>query len=441
MLETPSSPTARILASLIIVSVTAAIVWSWFGRIDTYAVVQGKIIPVGKVQVIEPLITGTVQAIHVQNGDHVAAGQTLVELDPSEHEAERRKIAGSLSSARVSAARLAAVVEAVAKNTPPENVSLVPPDDATPAMIDLHVNQMRQSIAAFQAEQTSLEADIAQKQVEIERASKSLVERRKLLDLTGEKLAIFIELEERGVGIKSETISARQSEQDQLMSAVTEEGRIAALDAAIDTLRARLRERREAYLDRVSSELVEVDRNVGILEQDLSKAELFERASVLKSPVAGRVQQLEVNTLGQVVQTGQEMMVIVPDGTVLEIDAMLANKDKGFVREGQEVRVKLEAFPFTRYGTLSGKVRSVSNDAIPTSSSPGPGEAVSQAAGPLVFPVRIALNGTSIPVDDEDVALTPGMSVSAEVKTGDRRVIEFLLDPLMEMRDEAFHER
>jgi hemolysin D len=166
---------------------------------------------------------------------------------------------------------------------------------------------------------------------------------------------------------------------------------------------------------------------------------------VLKSPVAGRVQQLEVNTLGEVVQTGQKLMVIVPDGTKLEIEAMLLNRDKGFVHEGQEARVKLEAFPFTRYGTLHGKVATVSNDAIPAGApQQAPGarqETAHDANGPLVFPVRIALDETSIRIESRDVLLTPGMSVTAEVKTGDRRVLEFLLDPLMEMTDEAFHER
>ncbi|MBZ9966924.1 HlyD family efflux transporter periplasmic adaptor subunit [Mesorhizobium sp. BR1-1-2] len=134
---------------------------------------------------------------------------------------------------------------------------------------------------------------------------------------------------------------------------------------------------------------------------------------------------MEVNTLGEVVQTGQKLMVIVPDGTKLDIEAMLLNRDKGFVGEGQEVRVNLE--PFTRYGTLSGKVLTVSNDAIPLarrSSLKRPRKRPRGSAGPLVFPVRIALSEASI-------------RVTAEVKTGNQRVLEFLLDPLMKMMDGA----
>lgn len=445
ILETPASPAARIFAALIMVFATGALAWSWFGRIDTYATVQGKLIPIGKVQVIEPLVTGTVKVLHARLGAHVEAGEVLVELDPSQYTAERQKLTGNLAAAQVSEARLEALVAAVAQDAPSADASFAAPAGAPKPLVALQLQQMRQSLAAYQAEQASLEAAIAQKRVEIERGNRTLVERRKLVSLAGDRLDVYEQLEKRQVGIKTSTIEARQGEQDQVMSAVDGEGQVAELQATVQTLIAQKRERREAYLDKVNTELIEVDRSIGELSQDLAKAELFERASVLKSPVAGRVQQLEVNTLGEVVQTGQRLMVIVPDGTALEIEAMLLNRDKGFVHEGQQARIKLEAFPFTRYGTLDGKVLTVSNDAIPAGApQQAPGakqETAHDAAGPLVFPVRIALNETSIRVEGEDVTLTPGMSVTAEVKTGDRRVLEFLLDPLMEMTDEAFHER
>lgn len=441
ILETPASPAARIFSGLIVLFVSGGLVWSWYGRIDTHAELAGKLIPIGKVQVIEPLIVGTVKAIHVRSGDHVSAGELLVELDPAEYSAERQKLAGSLAVAEVSAARLKAIVAAVANGSPSIEASFEAPAGVSQAIVDLQLLQMRQSLAAHRAEQESMDADITQKKVEIEQGRKTLVERAKLVSVTGERLDVYTELEKRGVGIKSNTLDARQSDQDQQLALVTEEGRIAELEATLDALAARKQERREVYLDKITSELIDIDRDIGVLRQDLAKAELFERASTLRSPVSGRVQQLEVNTLGQVVQTGQQLMVIVPDGAKLEIEAMLLNKDKGFVREGQDVRIKLEAFPFTRYGTLSGKVLTVSNDAIPMDAQQGTNKTAKETGGPLVFPVRIALDQASIDVDGEDVMLTPGMSVTAEVKTGNRRVLEFLLDPLMEMRDEAFHER
>ncbi|WP_129468784.1 MULTISPECIES: HlyD family type I secretion periplasmic adaptor subunit [Mesorhizobium] len=444
ILETPASPAARIFSALIMLFAVGALAWSWFGRIDTYTTIQGKLIPI-EVQVIEPLITGTVKALHVKAGDHVAAGDALVELDPSEYQAERQKNAGNLAAAQVSKARLEALIDAVADGVPATEAAFVVPENAPAPLVALQRLQMRQSLAAYQSEQASLEAEIAQKRIEIERAGKTLVERRKLVELAGDRLDVYVELEKRQVGIKTSTIEARQGEQDQLMATVSDEGHIAELEATVKSLAAQKSARRDAYLDKVATELIEIDRSIGVLQQDLAKAELFERASLLKSPVAGGVRQLEVNTLGEVVQTGQKLMVVVPDGTKLEIEAMLLNRDKSFVHEGQEVRVKLDAFPLTRYGTLDGKVLTVSNDAIhagaPQQLSGAKEETARDSAGPLVFPVRIALNETSIRVEGKDVVLTPGMSVTAEVKTGNRRVLEYLLDPLMEMTDEAFHER
>lgn len=444
ILETPASPAARIFGALLIVFLTGTLVWSWIGRIDTHASIQGKVIPAGKVKVIDPLITGTVKAIHVKSGDHVTEGEVLIELDPTERTAERVKLADELAKAQISAARLAATIDAVEREEPAEIAQFTAPEAAPETAVKLQQLQMRQSLAAFQAEEASLTADIDQKSIELAQGEQTLEERRVLVSLTGDRSEIYKTLEKRGFGAKARTIDARQNEQDQLVAFVAEEGRLAELAATVNALEARREEHRQVYLDKVVSELVDTDKRIGGLVQDLAKAELYERSSILKAPVSGRVQQLQVHTLGQVAQTGQRLMIIVPDGTKLEVEAMLLNKDKGFVREGQQVRIKLETFPFTKYGTLSGEVLNVSNDAIPfqnNNEAAQQEETAKDAAGPLVFPIRISLNEETIRVDGADVAITPGMSVTAEVKTGDRRVIEFLLDPLLKMTDEAFRER
>jgi hemolysin D len=180
----------------------------------------------------------------------------------------------------------------------------------------------------------------------------------------------------------------------------------------------------------------------------LKKARQKEAYSRLLAPVAGSVQQLTVHTIGQVVTTGQQLMIVVPKGTKLEVEANLLNRDKGFVREGQEARIKVETFDFTKYGVIDGVVTDVSNDAVSLGQNGGPQSGQGQAAavaaagaGALVFPVRIALSRETIRVGGKEAPLTPGMSVVAEVKTGNRRVIEYLLSPLLKLKDEAFRER
>jgi hemolysin D len=157
------------------------------------------------------------------------------------------------------------------------------------------------------------------------------------------------------------------------------------------------------------------------------------------------VQQLAIHTLGGMIQPGQVLLAIVPDDSGIEIEAMIQNQDIGFVQEGQEAVVKLEAFPFTRYGTVPGRIKVVSEDAVgggaqqeTVSSEPG---ARAGSPAPLFYAARIALDRPVIQIEGRDIKLAPGMVAMVEIKTGKRKVIEFLLSPLIKMRDEAARER
>jgi len=149
-------------------------------------------------------------------------------------------------------------------------------------------------------------------------------------------------------------------------------------------------------------------------------------------------------------------MTIVPDGTGIEIDAQVLNKDIGFISEGQDVEIKFDAFPFTRYGLIKGKVRKLGRDAASNGQSgiSGTSGAMSSAAlsspgtnsvnglpTDLAYPAKVTLLQDWIGVDDRQEAIRPGMHVSAEIKTGDRRVIEFVLSPILQTVREAARER
>jgi hemolysin D len=171
------------------------------------------------------------------------------------------------------------------------------------------------------------------------------------------------------------------------------------------------------------------EQKVASLSQDLVKAENRGRLMRLTAPVGGTVQQLAVHTVGGVVTPAQALLVIVPGDNPLEIEAFVENKDIGFVRAGQMAEVKVETFPFTKYGTLHGKVMQVSSDAIQD-----------EKRG-LVYAARVKLEKTTLKVDGKTVNLTPGMAVTVEIKTGKRRVIEYFLSPLMQYGDESLRER
>jgi HlyD family secretion protein len=188
------------------------------------------------------------------------------------------------------------------------------------------------------------------------------------------------------------------------------------------------------------------------LNQDSTKARQKESYRRLVAPVDGTVQGLKIHTSGAVVTTADTLMTIVPDGTGIEVDCLVPNKDIGFVSEGQDVELKLEAFPFTRYGLVQGRVRKLGRDAAtnPNAAPPGSMAAMTQTptngtsgAPPaeLAYPAKVTLLQDWILVDGRHEQIRAGMRVSAEIKTGDRRVIEYLLSPVMQAVKEAARER
>ena len=175
----------------------------------------------------------------------------------------------------------------------------------------------------------------------------------------------------------------------------------------------------------------------------------------LRAPIDGTIQQLAITTLGQVVSGGQALMTVVPTGNPLEIEAMVLNSDIGFVTVDQQAIIKVDAFPFTRFGTLSGRVSKVSREAVDAREASGLADstAVTRPQGmqaqntafspaqTLVFPINVALDMTSINVETGTIPLQPGMAVTVEIKTGERRAIDYLLSPLREIISSTAHER
>jgi hemolysin D len=222
----------------------------------------------------------------------------------------------------------------------------------------------------------------------------------------------------------------------------------AALAAIVDS-RAQAEDefRRTLYTD-----LAEAERKAAGAAADLSRAQERTRLQVLTAPVSGVVQQLAVHTIGGVVQPAQQLMVVVPSDSHLEVEAMVSNKDIGFVHTGDSVEVKVDTFDFTRYGLLHGEVISLSQDAItrdvptdPKAGDKAPGSATNGSSEPkgqeMTYAARISLDRADVQVEDKKVSLFPGLAVTAEIKTGSRRIITYLLSPLMKYKSESLRER
>lgn len=199
--------------------------------------------------------------------------------------------------------------------------------------------------------------------------------------------------------------------------------------AGLSSANAQLSASDAEFTSNIHMRLTDAKEKASSIEQELIKADERARQQTLLAPVDGTVQQLDIHTVGGVVTPAQPLMQIVPAGAELEVEAMILNKDIGFVHEDQPATLKVESFPFTKYGTIDGKVRHIYKDAVENEQSG------------LTYPSRITMEKTVMYVDGTPVNLSPGMNITVEVKTGKRRMIDYILAPLKRYQDESLREQ
>lgn len=436
IVETPPSPTARWTALTIAALFVIAVAWSCFGRLDIVAVAAGKVIPSGRVKLVQPFETGVVRAILVRDGQAVKQGEALLLLDPTLVEADGERAARELAQARLDIARLRALVAPGAEFAAPEDV-------------DARLVAVARRYAQAQAdEQTAklamLDRQIEQRRAEIGSVTLTIARLQAELPLVSERAEIRAYLSEKKLSSRLMTLEAEQQRVGTLNEIKVQTEKRAEAEAGAAALE-RDRARSVAEFSRtVLAGLTEAETRAAGLEQEVIKAAQKRALQTLRAPTDGRVQQLQTHTVGGVVTPAQHLMVIVPDDAHLEIEARIENKDVGFVHVGQPVEVKVDAFNFTRYGLLRGTVTDITRDAVdeprvdPT--APG-GDGARPASATSVYIARIALASAAIETENGATPIGPGMSVTAEIKTGRRRVIEYLLSPLSRYAQESARER
>lgn len=423
IIERPPAPWARRTALALTSLLVIALIWSILGRLDIHAVSTGRLIVSSHSKVIQSLEPGEVAAINVRDGQSVKAGDVLISLNPVGVEAEVRELEEQLSYKRLERARL----DALLTDNPADNFTA--PIDAT----TLQVVQARAHLLSEWREVLSnldtLDGELRVNQANQQARQVEIASQKNLAANINDRLKARRTLAASKLLPKMELLEQERERLEVDRS-------LAQLQAAVSVLQAEYKskqEQRSSYLAKIRREyydkLAEAHNAIAVMEQGLIKAKEKHRQQSLRSPVDGVVQQLVIHTLGGVVQPAQQLMVIVPSNSTLEAEVMVLNKDVGFVRNGQHVEVKIDSFPYTRYGTITAEVSHVSKDAVQD-----------EKQG-LVFPARVKLQRDTIVVDEQRAALQAGMSITAEIRTGERRVIEYLLSPLQQYQSEAMRER
>lgn len=454
IIEAPASPIKLALIWFIALLAAAAVAWGCYGFIDIHAVAQGRIQPSGRAKVVQPAEAGRVRTLFVGNGARVREGDPLLELDSTDTGADLDAIRAEVETEQAEIARRRMAIDAVRSGQ--DGQVIIPfPREVSPRVQAREQATLDAELLALAALRKGLQAQIAERSAQVQRLKASITEREALTGALAERVRMRQALVVRNAGARAAVLDAIQEHQKEAAILASERGQIAELGAAIDTLRQKSAEQTAQFVADQTQKLLDIERRAEKASAELIKAASRQNRTRLVAPVSGVVQQLAVNTEGQVVGAGQPLMTIVPADDRLEVEAFLQNKDVGFVVPGQRVMLKIEAFPFTRFGVVEGEVVQVSRDAIDEREATGLSDVVSASRGSqnqsalgstprivnLVYPTTIALTRTAIEVAGVDVRLLPGMAVTAEIRTGERRLVDYVLSPLREVASHAAHER
>lgn len=424
--ETPVSPAPRVFMWLIITFAGLAVLWASFGKIDIVASAPGKIVPNDRTKVIQPAETAVVKKIYVMDGQQVKRGELLLELDTTATTADIVKTREALTAAQLDAARSAALIKALESGRQP----VINPTPNFPANIQAEAQLLVSGqYSEMQSKLAALDADTMKRRAELQTTREIVSKLVQTSPIAARRAEDFKRLTEQNFVSQHAYLERDQIRIEQAGDLATQKSRVVELQAAIDANIAQRNLMRAEFRRSILTTLNEATQKADSLQQELIKADQRGRLMRLTAPVDGTVQQLAMHTIGGVVTPAQAIMVIVPRDNLLEIEALVENKDIGFVNPGQVAEVKVETFPFTKYGTIDAKVISVSNDAIQD-----------EKRG-LVYHAKVLMKRATISVEGKQVNLSPGMAVTVEIKTGQRRVIDYFLSPLLQYSNESLRER
>ena len=425
--DTPVHPAPRRLAWGLMSLFVLALLWAYFGQVDIVAVAPGRIMVSERTKVIQPLEASVVRKVLVRDGERVSAGQVLVELDPTMANADMASVQEQLKAQASEVMRTTALLQSLSSSSLTEPVlrgaqtDLIE-DPATRA-------QLRSEWQDIRARLNKLDADAHRRQMELATVRETIAKLEATVPMAQTREADFKQLVFQGY------ISGHAS-QDKTRERVELERDLGVQRARLAEVQSSLTESaqaRQAYraetLRLLSDRQALASSQYSQAQSNATKARQRERQTQLTAPVAGIIQQLAIHSVGGVVTSAQPLMIVVPDSATVTAEITIANQDIGFVNAGQMATVKLETFPYTKYGTVQARVEVVTADAV-TDEKRG-----------SYYPATLTLAAKDMLVDGKRIPLSPGMNITAEIKTGQRRVIEYLLSPVQRAGSESLRER
>jgi HlyD family secretion protein len=446
--EKPPAPLAGWMLRLLIGLLTGVALWAVFGRLDIVAVADGKLVPSSYLKIVQPAEQGIVKEILVREGEKVAEGQVLIRMDAAIAQADLKSLAADVQTRRLALRRIDA--QLARRSAAPGGAGAQArrpfarqPEDSPAYYV--------QALAQYEANLRAYENALAQERSLLEKARNDLAAAESTKAKLEQVLPHYVEQERAFQQLQKDGFAGRVMATDKARERIEKEQDLRTQEFVIRSSRAliaqsdaKIAQITADYRRQLQAERVETAMQLERASQELAKLEHRRGLLELRAPQAGIVKDLATYTAGTVVAPGTILMTLVPEGDKLVAEVWVSNQDVGFVRKGQDVKVKLAAFQFQKYGMVEGKVVHINADATEAPSPNTRSDALAgrdRPMGPLAFRALVELKAQELVADAARYALAPGMQVSSEIHLGTRSILEYVVSPVQRAWHEAARER
>lgn len=417
--ERPTSPLGRSLLWSILAFIAIALLWLFFAKIDVVVSARGKVVPDGEIKTLQPVETGVISTILIKEGQSVKKGEVLMEIDPSVTESDLASKQKNLSLLELEITRLDALI-----NERPFNPSAT--DQDTAAIVTQQMMYTSGKLAYDQQRQV-LQEQIRQNNEATETAKTDLSRLKQLFISAKDHEARLKEVLD--IIAKKDYEDAKNQRVEYQEQLTMKEHVIAQSQGKLNELGQQLRLVTQEYRNKLLTELTQKSKEATALRTEVQTSLFRHSKQRIIAPVDGYIGKLLVHTVGGVVTPAEKLVTLIPKNVPLIIKATVLNQDIGFITKKMEAAVKIDTFDFQKYGLIHGTVKHIADDAIDD-----------EKLGP-VYEIAISPVETTLHVEGKELTINPGMSVTAELKVGKRRVIEFFIYPMIKYLDEGLSVR
>jgi HlyD family type I secretion membrane fusion protein len=396
-----------------------------FSEIDIVATARGKIIPSFGMQLIQPETVNTVENIYVEEGDRVNEGDLLIDFKKQGLVLEKKQAQQSIHVVLAEIFRLRTIKEFLKNKKKPE---LDKPDIPLNILITQEY-LMNNQIEHFKKQASNLEARIKSKVEQKKSIEKETDKIKALIPYTKKKIQRLTPLVKKGMAFRDELDTYTEKLTEKSENIKIQEAELSRIDAEIKITETEKQKIEASFKQDIATHLSEAETRAAALEIELAKIEEHLKARRLYAPIDGIIHNLKVHTVNGVVQSGEIIMEVIPLNAKLEVEANVLNNDIGFINAGQEIKFKIDSFPFTKYGYIEGTVQKIELASVPH-----------EQLG-SVYPATVQLAQNSITANGRKISLIPGMTGTVDIKIGKRKIIEYILAPVLRYKDEAMKEK